>query len=83
MGFFSADRTAEGGADDPTEMLCCSVAANPGVEAGVGGRTDTHEVVDYDNKSLARKSILVGIKGIYLARFEDSLMHLRHDVRDT
>ena len=50
MDFFSADRTVEGGADDPTEMLCCSVAANPGVEAAVRGRTDTHEVVDYDNK---------------------------------
>ena len=42
--------------------MLCSVAANPGVEAVVGGRTETHEIVGYNNEPLARKSILVGIK---------------------
>ena len=39
--------------EDPMEVLC-SVAADPVVEAA-GGRTDTHEIVDYNNKSSARK----------------------------
>jgi hypothetical protein len=60
-----------GGTEGPTEMLC-SVAADLVVEVAFGGRIDTLETVGYNNASLARKSILVGITSIYLSRFEDS-----------
>ena len=39
--------------------ILCSVSANPEVEAVVGGRTETHEIVDYNNTPSAKKSILM------------------------
>ena len=45
----------------------CSVATNPAVDAAVGGRTDTQEIVDYNNTSSARKSVLVSTTSAHLA----------------
>ena len=39
--------------EDPKEVVR-SVAANLAVEAEVGGRTDTREIVDYNNTSSER-----------------------------